>query len=77
MKRLKTDAPKEFVPGETPDATKLSPLRQLIKDALDEAGAGAAGVVSGATEFFFVAPMPSILLHPNQVPGDPDDCHCT
>ena len=51
--------------------------RQAITDAAEKTGAAISGAASGAAEFFLVAPMPSILLHPNQTPGDPDDCHCT
>lgn len=78
MKSTKPDPPLRGVPGETPDATKLSPLRQLVKDAIDEAVGGVAGVVSGATEIFApIVVMPHMLVDPNhRDPNDPD-CNCT
>jgi len=63
------------VPGETPNAMKLSPLRQLIKDALEVAAGTIADVISDM-EIVVVPPVPSILLRSNGGHGDPDDCHC-
>jgi len=77
MKSTKPDPPLRGLPGETPDATKLSPLRQLVKDALDTAAGAAAGLANGATEV--VAPIlaiPHVVLHPTPDPKDPD-CGCS
>jgi RHS repeat-associated protein len=76
MKSTKPDPPLRGVPTETPDVTKLSRLRQLMKDALDLLGKTGAAAVGGAKDLVIV-PIPSILLHPNQLPRDADDCHCT
>ena len=63
MKSTKPDPPLRGVPGETPNATKMSPLRELAKKGLDTIGGIAAGLANGATEVFVPMPMPSILLH--------------
>ena len=80
MKASKPDptSPVRNVPGETPDATKLSPLRQLMKDGLDELGGTIAGAASGAEEFFApIIVIPHILVDPNhRDPNDPN-CNCT
>lgn len=80
MKASKPDptSPVRNVPGETPDATKLSPLRQLVKDALDTAAGAIAGAANGATEIFApIMVMPHILVDPNhRDPNDPN-CNCT
>jgi hypothetical protein len=48
MKSTKPDPPLRGAPGETPDATKLSPVRQLMKDALDAIGDIIGGAASGS-----------------------------
>ena len=48
MKSTKPDRPLRDVPGETPDAGRLSPLRQLMKDTLDAIGEIIGGAAGGS-----------------------------
>jgi len=73
MKSTKPDPPLRGLPGETQDATKLSPLRQLLKDALDTAAGEAAGLANGTTEVVVpILAIPHVVLHPTPDPKDPD-----
>jgi len=70
MKSAKPDPPLRGVPGETPQPTKLSPMRQLLKDAVDTLGETLGGAASG-TEIMIIGPMPVMMLNRDEMPDTP------
>ena len=60
MKSTKPDPPLRGAPGETPDVTRLSPMRQLLKDAVDVLGGAINGAAGGSTEILIIAPVPKV-----------------
>jgi RHS repeat-associated protein len=72
MKSAKPDPPLRGAPSETPNVTKLSPKRQLLKDAIDTLGDILGGAASGSTEILIIAPVPQIIItRPDQMPDAP------
>lgn len=72
MKSAKPDPPLRGAPSETPNVTKLSPERQLLKDAIDTLGEILGGAASGSTEILIIAPVPQIIImRPDQMPDAP------
>lgn len=72
MKSTKPDPPLRGVPSQTPEPTKLSPLRQLMKDALDVLGGTLAGAANGSTEILIIVPVPQVIIvPPDQMPDAP------
>jgi hypothetical protein len=72
MKSPKPDPPLRGVPEEAPNLRWRDELREIAKNALDEAAGGLAGVVSGATEIVLQPPVPGILL-PHDRPRESDE----
>ena len=71
MKSTKQDPPLRGVPTKTPDPLKLSPLRQLMKDAVDTVGDIWAGIMSDS-EIFIMAPAPVMIVDPDHMPDTPE-----
>ena len=77
MKSTKPDPPLRGAPSETPNVTKLSPERQLLKDAVDTLGDIISGAASGATEILVpLVASPTIKPPPQADPTNPV-CLCT